>query len=78
MGGGAGPQGAQFYQVDLSREFRPYRVAVQFLNCREAPIKPLIDQLSFIKSKTHWGAAFRFGQLKIPAADFTVIAKAWI
>ena len=37
---------------------------------------PLIDQLSFIKSKTHWGAAFRSGQLKVPARDFALIAEA--
>jgi predicted RNA-binding protein len=64
------------YQVEMSPDFRPYRVDVQFLKCHEVPIKPLIDRLSFIKSKTHWGAAFRFGQLKIPASDFTIIAKA--
>jgi len=64
------------YQVEMSPEFRPYRVDVKFLKCREAPIKPLIDKLSFIKNKTHWGASFRFGQLKILAWDFNLIAKA--
>jgi predicted RNA-binding protein len=44
--------------------------------CKEVPIKPLIDALSFIKSKTHWGAAFRFGYLKVPAHDFSLIAEA--
>ena len=66
----------EIYQVEISPDFRPYRVDVQFLKCHEVPIKSLIDRLSFIKSKTHWGAAFRFGQLKIPASDFTIIAKA--
>lgn len=64
------------YQVEMTPGFRPYRVDVEFLECHEAPIKPLIDQLSFIKSKTHWGATFRFGQLKIPAGDFKLIANA--
>jgi len=49
---------------------------VRFLKCKEAPIKPPIDQLSFIKSKVHWGAAFRFGQLKVPERDFLIIARA--
>ena len=49
---------------------------VQFLECQETPIRPLIDKLTFIKDKTHWGAAFRFGQLKIPAEDFARIARA--
>ena len=64
------------YQVEMTEDFRPYRIDVRFLKAKEAPIKPLIDALSFIKSKTHWGAAFRFGQIKIPAEDFKLIAKA--
>lgn len=66
----------EIYQVDVAPGFKPYRVEVQFVRCNEAPIKPLIEELSFIKSKTHWGAAFRFGQLKIPADDFALIANA--
>ena len=42
----------------------------------DAPIKPLIERLSFIRSKTHWGAAFRFGFLRVPEADFARIAAA--
>jgi len=64
------------YQVEMSPDFKPYRVDVEFLPCREAPIRALIDELSFIKSKTHWGAAFRFGLLKVPAEDFGLIAEA--
>jgi len=60
----------------MTDDFKPYRVDVGFLEAREAPIKPLINGLSFIKSKTHWGAAFRFGQIKIPGQDFKLIAKA--
>ena len=67
---------AQIYQVEMSSDFKPFRVDVQFQKCREAPINPLIDQLSFIKNKTYWGVAFRFGQLEIPAADFKIIAEA--
>lgn len=66
----------EVYQVEMAPDFKPYRIDVQFSPCNEAPIQPLIEQLSFIKSKTHWGAAFRFGQLKIPAADFALIAEA--
>lgn len=66
----------EVYQVDMAPDFRPYRIAVRFERCEEAAIKPLVEGLSFIKSKTHWGAAFRFGQLKIPAHDFAFIANA--
>jgi hypothetical protein len=66
----------EVYQVEMTEEFRPYRVDVRFLKAKEAPIKPLIEMLSFIKDKAHWGAAFRFGYLKIPPEDFLLIARA--
>ena len=31
----------EIYQVEMSPDFRPYRVDVSYLDCREAPIKPL-------------------------------------
>jgi EVE domain len=66
----------EVYQVELSPDFEPYRIDVRYETCRETPIAPLIAGLGFITSKTHWGAAFRFGQLRIPAADFATIARA--
>jgi hypothetical protein len=63
------------YQVEMGPDFKPYRVNVRFSRCKEAPIKPLIEKLSFIKNKTQWGATFRFGHLTIPARDFALIAK---
>ena len=56
--------------------FRPFRLAVDYLPAQDAPIRPLIEDLSFIRSKTHWGAAFRFGFLRVPEADFARIAAA--
>jgi len=64
------------YQAEMSPGFKPYRVDVKFFKCREAPIKPLLGKLLFIRSRTHWGASFRFGQLRVPAADFNRIARA--
>jgi len=55
---------------------RPFRREIDYLPAREAPIKPLIDQLSFIRSKEHWGAAFRFGFVRVPEQDFARIAAA--
>ena len=66
----------EVYQVEMSADFRPYRVDVDFVEAKEAPVRPLIRHLSFIKDKDHWGAAFRFGQLRVPAADFGLIARA--
>jgi len=48
----------EIYQVEMSSDFKPFRVDVRFSTCHEAPIKPMIDKLSFITNKTHWGAAF--------------------
>ena len=64
------------YRVEMTPDFKPYRLDVEFMRCHETPIKSLIPRLSFIKNKTKWGAAFRFGHLKIPAGDFKIIAEA--
>lgn len=64
------------YQADAGGGFRPFRLDVDYLPATDAPVKPLIDGLSFIRSKTHWGAAFRFGVVRIPAEDFARIATA--
>lgn len=66
----------EVYQVELSKDFKPYRIDVTFLKAEEAPIKPLVEHLSFIKRKTHWGVAFRFGYVRIPPEDFALIANA--
>jgi EVE domain len=56
--------------------FAPFRLGVDYLPAQDAPIKPLIEDLSFIHSKPHWGAAFRFGFLRVSEADFARIATA--
>jgi hypothetical protein len=68
--------GSAIFQADLGDGFVPFRRAVDFLAAREAPVKPLIDHLSFIRSKQHWGAAFRFGFVRVPEDDFARIAAA--
>jgi EVE domain-containing protein len=64
------------YQKEMEDGFRPFRLDVDFLAAEPAPVKPLLPELSFIRSKTHWGAAFRFGVVRVPATDFAVIATA--
>ena len=63
------------YQASVGDAFRPFRVDVDYFSARPAPIKPLLEQLSFIRSKTHWGAAFRFGTVRVPEADFAADRK---
>jgi hypothetical protein len=64
------------YQSEQDGDWKPFRIAVDYLPARDAPIRPLIDALSFIRSKTHWNAAFRFGHLRVPEEDFAMIAVA--
>jgi hypothetical protein len=65
----------EVYQVQVTPGFKPHRVDVQFVPCKEAHIKPLVKHLSFIISKSHWGAAFRFGIVEVPVSDFALIAE---
>lgn len=58
------------YQVEMTPEFHPWRRNVDFKNCHEAPIRPLIDELDFIEDKIHWGYKFRFGVISINESDF--------
>src|SRR5436190_19941928 len=55
---------------------RPFRLDVDYLQASSTPVRPLIDDLSFIRSNDHWGGAFRFGVIRIPSADFSRIAEA--
>jgi predicted RNA-binding protein len=61
------------YQFEMAPDFIPWRRKVDFKPCAETPIKPFIDDLSFIADKTHWGYRFRFGLFEIPEADFELI-----
>jgi predicted RNA-binding protein len=65
----------EVYQRDKGNDFVPFRRKVQFLPSKDVSILPLIDELTFIKDKTHWGAPFRFGMLQIPEEDFQLVAS---
>ncbi len=64
------------YQGDMGGDFLPFRRDVDWFDAQEAPIRPLLETLAFIDGKTNWGYAFRFGLLKVSAADMDVIAAA--
>jgi hypothetical protein len=63
------------YQFKMSEDFIPWRRDVNFVSAKEVAIEPLIDKLSFIKNKSHWGFIFRFGLFEIPIHDFHLIAS---
>jgi hypothetical protein len=62
------------YQV--STEDETWRRNVDFLDCVETPIRPLIDALDFVENKQRWGYKFRFGVFRIDDHDFETIRAA--
>jgi hypothetical protein len=63
----------EVYQHKMAPDFIPYRRNIQFYQCKDTPILPLVEQLSFIPNKTSWGYPFRFGFFEIQQADFELI-----
>ena len=61
------------YQVIVTDDFRPWRLAATFHPCTPVNARLLIDQLSFIHDATHWGLPFRRGLFTIPQNDFAKI-----
>jgi hypothetical protein len=64
------------YQGVMADGFEPFRRDVDWLDADEAPIRPLLDTLSFTAGKSNWGYAFRVGLLKVGADDMALIANA--
>ena len=64
------------YQGQMADGFEPFRKDVDWLAADEAPIRPLLESLSFTQSKPNWGYAFRVGLLKVSADDMELIANA--
>jgi hypothetical protein len=65
--------GDNVYPFEMFPGFIPFRRDVQFYDCHEIPILPLVNQLDFIPLKDKWGYPFRFGFLEINAHDFHLI-----
>src|ERR1700722_7926464 len=64
------------YQAENLPDLAPWRRSVDFLECAETPIRPLIQELEFIEDKSRWGYKFRFGVFKIGDHDLEVIRSA--
>jgi hypothetical protein len=62
------------YQVSAGEE--TWRRNVDFLDCAETPIRPLIDKLDFIEDKKRWGYKFRFGVFRVDDDDLQTIRAA--
>lgn len=46
---------------------------MEFFDCNEISIIPLIPNLHFIKNKLYWGYTFRYGAFEIQQFDFELI-----
>lgn len=64
------------YQVKMTEDFEPMRRDVEYLDAVEAPIRPMLRDLSFLQGLPSWGMAFRRGVLSIPYSDYRIIANA--
>lgn len=67
--------GEETYLFQMTPSFVPYRRDVTYQPCTEAPIRPLLDRLSFTAGLSSWGYKFRFGHFEITEADFLLIAQ---
>jgi hypothetical protein len=64
------------YLVEMENGFRAYRRDVKWLGSREVSIRRLLDALELTAGKSNWGYQLRFGQCRISARDFDIIADA--
>lgn len=64
------------YQGVMGGDFVAYRRDVAWEHAEAAPIRPMLEQLSFTRGITNWGQRFRFGLFEIPEQDFEIISAA--
>lgn len=63
------------YQYEMSSDFCPFRIDIDFFNAKDISILPLINELEFIPNKQKWGYPFRWGTLQINKQDFKLISN---
>ena len=64
----------EIYQHQVSEDFCPSRRKIEFSQCEDISILPLINDLDFISNKKSWGYPFRFGFFEINQHDFNIIS----
>ncbi|AUC76188.1 EVE domain-containing protein [Olleya sp. Bg11-27] len=63
------------YQFEMTPDFCPFRIDIDFKKSKDLSILPLINNLSFIQNKQKWGYPFRWGTLQINDSDFKLISN---
>ncbi|MEO6220285.1 MAG: EVE domain-containing protein [Ginsengibacter sp.] len=66
----------EVYQAKINNTFKPYRRKVNYYKSKDSEIRPLIDNLSFIKNKKSWGFYLISGFREISKDDFDLIHHA--
>jgi len=64
------------YQVEQSKDFRPFRRKTEYFKSKDASIHPLLEELSFTKGRNNWGDALRMGVFEMKREDYMKIAIA--
>ena len=64
------------YIGNMGPDFKPFRRDVAFQDsAQDAPIKPLLEHLSFITDVKRWGYPLHRGHLEMTREDFELIAS---
>ena len=66
----------EVYEGVMGGGFTPARRDVDWVDGKEAPVKPLLDRLDFTAGKPNWGYQLRFGLFEISERDFRLIGEA--
>jgi hypothetical protein len=66
----------EVYEGNMGVGFVPARRDVRFFAAKDAPIRPLLEKLSFTQGRPSWGYAFRRGMFQMTAEDYAAIATA--
>lgn len=64
------------YAFDMGSGFVPYRRDIAYVQAKEVPILPLLEELEFVEDRQRWGYKFRFGLFSISDHDMRLIADA--
>ena len=65
------------YQAEMAEGRTGWRRDIAYeREARDAGVYPLLDELSFIRDRTHWGIFFHRSIFTIPRGDFMQIAEA--
>lgn len=64
------------HEVEFTPQKQAFVRGASFDDVREIPVKPMLEDLSFIKNPKHWGMAFRQGKFSIPEPDYRRITTA--